>query len=373
MLKLSFLGIIYIMDNIKLTFMRLFCCVIACAMALSAVGCGRAESVDEPQDVIPIFDIDAEAASVQEPLPSEDDKDRPSREDEDNSVVEIIVTPSLEPVVTPVPTPRLPEVVSCDPAKGYTKKSGVNLREQPTTDSEVLDTLDKAVSLTIKGTAGEWTYVSVNDHTGFISSEFVGKGSVPSVLTIDSVKRQNGIATASVNMRKSPDTKADIIDELKIFTPFTITGENKDWYEIEYQGKRGYVSKKYSEPSSGYYKQEELYLVAQLVHQEAKYTSKEGLIAVANVVYNRLRSSKFPNSLEGVIFQDGQFSPAESGRNLRSVKPSSGAVDATLEVFARGKTILPRNVLYFRASRMGKEWASSRTYYGQYGGNYFYK
>ena len=113
--------------------------------------------------------------------------------------------------------------------------------------------------------------------------------------------------------------------------------------------------------------------MAQLVHQEAKYTSQDGLTAVANVVYNRLRSRKFPNTLEGVVFQDGQFSPAESESKLRSVRPSTGAVEAVLEVFARGKTILPSNVLYFRASRMGKEWSSARRYYGQYGGNYFYK
>ena len=353
---MPFLGIIYIMDSIKSTLTRCALIGTACLMALPLFGCGRKQQAEE---AAVIFD-----------LPAEEENDK---EDKHNSLVEIVVTPSLEPVVTPVPTPKLPETVTCEPTKGYTKKSGVNLRALPTTDSEVLDTLDKAVAITIKGTAGEWTQVTVNDETGYISSEFVGKGSVPSVLTIDSVKRHNGIATASVNMRKNPDTKSDIIDKLDIFTHFTITGENKDWYEIEYDGERGYVSKKYSEASQGYYEAKDLYLVAQLVHQEAKYTSQDGLTAVANVVYNRLRSRKFPNTLEGVVFQDGQFSPAESESKLRSVRPSSGAVEAVLEVFARGKTILPSNVLYFRASRMGKEWSSARKYYGLYGGNYFYR
>ena len=247
------------------------------------------------------------------------------------------------------------------------------MREHPTTDAEVLDTLDRAVALTISGTAGEWTRVTVNGETGYISSEFLGEGSVPSVLTIDNIKRQNGIATASVNMRKSPDTGSDIIDELDLFTHFTVTGQNDDWYEIEYQDERGYVSKKYSELAVGYYDADDLYLVAQLVHQEAKYTTLEGMVAVANVVYNRLRSSRFPNTIEGVVFEEGQFSPAESGRNLRSVRASSSAIEAVLEVFGRGKTILPRNVLYFRASRMGTSWSSARKYYATYGGNCFFK
>lgn len=336
--------------------MRIAVTGMACIMVMPAFGCGKP--------------ADAKETSVA----AETSQDEQNTHDENgNSMVQIIVTPSLEPVVTPVPTPKLPETVSCDPVKGYTSKSGVNLRAQPSTDAEVLDTLDKATTLTITGYAEDWCQVKVDGEVGYISSEFVGEGSVPAVLTIDSLKRQNGIATASVNMRKEPSTHAGVIEKLDIFTPFTITGENDNWYEIEYKGQRGYVSKKYSEPSSGYYEADDLYLVAQLVHQEAKYTSREGLIAVANVIYNRLRSSRFPNSLEGVVFDEGQFSPAENEKTLRAVHPSSGAVDAVLEIFARGKTILPKNVLYFRASRLGKEWSSSRTYYGQYGGNYFYK
>jgi len=337
---------------------------IACIMALPMFACGKAETETAAEQADVIFDIPEEAMA---------DAEVSVEIGEDEHVVEIIMTPNIEPIKTPVPTPELPQVEECDPTKGYTKKSGVNLREQPTTESDVLDTLDKATRLTITGTAGEWTRVTVDDETGFISTEFVGKGSVPAVLTIDSVKRKNGITTASVNMREEPDTDSDIIEKLKLFTPFTITGENKEWYEVEYEGERGYVSKKYCETSVGYYAQEDLYLVAQLVHQEAKYTTKDGLVAVANVVYNRLRSSRFPNTLEGVVFEEGQFSPAANEKSLRSVRPSSGAVDAVLEVFARGKTILPKNILYFRAARMGTTWSSSRRYYETFGGNCFFR
>lgn len=353
---MPFLGIIYTMINTKAIFTRCILTLTVCIGAALMVGCGNSQNTE---DAAVVLDSPQETGDT--------------HDEHGNSMVEIVITPSLEPVVTPVPTPRLPETISCDPIKGYTSKSGVNLRAQPSTDAEVIDTLDKAIALTITGRAEGWCQVKVGNETGYISSEFVGEGSVPAVLTIDSLKRHNGIATASVNMRKEPSTHAGVIEKLDIFTPFTITGENNDWYEIEYKGQRGYVSKKYSEQSSGYYDSDDLYLVAQLVHQEAKYTSKEGLIAVANVVYNRLRSSKFPSTLEGVVFEEGQFSPAENRSKLKAVHPSSGAIDAVIEIFARGKTILPRNVLYFRASRMGKEWSSSRSFYGQFGGNYFYK
>jgi len=338
-----------------------------CLGALPLTGCGaRAEDADIN---IPMPEETAGAAEEAE-----------QDEDGDAHVVEIIVTPSPTPVVTPAPaitpspTPSLPEVTSVDSRKGYTSKAGVNLRAKPTTDSEILDTLDKALSLTITGEAEDWYRVKVDGETGYISREFIGEGDVPSTLTIDRVDRRNGaINVSGVNMRKEPSTKGEIIDNLDIFTHFTITGENEKWFQIEYDGKKGYVTRQYAEYASGYYTSEELYLVAQLVHQEAKNTTLEGKVAVANVVYNRMRSSKFPDEIEEVVFEEGQFSPAENERALRSVRPNSNAVEAVLEVFVRGKTILPRNVLYFRAARLGTSWTSARRYYETYGGNCFFK
>jgi N-acetylmuramoyl-L-alanine amidase len=45
-----------------------------------------------------------------------------------------------------------------------------------------------------------------------------------------------------------------------------------------------------------------------VIHHEAKGESLEGQIAVANVVLNRVKSNKFPNTVCGVVKQRGQFS-----------------------------------------------------------------
>lgn len=310
----------------------------------------------------------AEAAVIS--LPVEEEQEQAA----DKQAVEILITPAPTPAPTPVPTPTLPPVTACKPVKGYTSKSGVNLRAKPTTEADILDTLDRAAAFTITGEAGTWYQVELGEDTGFISQEFVGQGEVPPILTIEKVKRRNGVTTASkVNMRKGPSTKEELLQKLDVFTPFTITGENEKWYEIEYEGTVGYVSKEYAQYSQGYYAQEDLYLVAQLVHQEAKNTTLEGKIAVANVVYNRIRSSKYPNTITKVVFQKGQFSPADNESKLRSVRASSNSIKAVLEIFVKGETILPRNVLYFRAARLGKEWTSARTYYNTYGSNCFFK
>lgn len=48
-----------------------------------------------------------------------------------------------------------------------------------------------------------------------------------------------------LNVRKSPSTEAKIIGKIDKGSTVTIYSENGDWYEIEYNGGVGYVSKKY--------------------------------------------------------------------------------------------------------------------------------
>lgn len=54
-------------------------------------------------------------------------------------------------------------------------------------------------------------------------------------------------------------------------------------------------------------------LLAQLVHAEAQGEPYAGKVAVATVVLNRVDSGQFPNTINGVIYQAGQFSPVSSG------------------------------------------------------------
>ena len=58
----------------------------------------------------------------------------------------------------------------------------------------------------------------------------------------------------------------------------------------------------------------ELYLLASIIYCEAGGESYEGKQAVGAVVCNRVRSSRYPDTLHGVIYASGQFSPAMSGK-----------------------------------------------------------
>jgi len=121
----------------------------------------------------------------------------------------------------------------------------------------------------------------------------------------------------------------------------------------------------------GGYSADELLLIAQVVQEEAKGTDVEARAAVANIIYNRLNSSKFPNSVEGVLFQKNQFTVTRNEEKLRAVMPISKTVEAVNQIFIGGDMILPDDVLYFRSSKKGTSW-DKRVYYATYGGNSFF-
>ena len=58
----------------------------------------------------------------------------------------------------------------------------------------------------------------------------------------------------------------------------------------------------------------ELALFAAILECEAGSTNYDGLLAVATVIINRKESPKYPNTITGVIYQKGQFSPTWSGK-----------------------------------------------------------
>lgn len=58
----------------------------------------------------------------------------------------------------------------------------------------------------------------------------------------------------------------------------------------------------------------DLDLLAALIYCEAGNQSMEGKIAVGQVVMNRVASSSFANTISGVIYEAGQFTPASTGQ-----------------------------------------------------------
>lgn len=97
---------------------------------------------------------------------------------------------------------------------------------------------------------------------------------------------------------------------------------------------------------------DEVTLLAAIVEKEAGGSGYQGMLAVASVVMNRVRSSSYPDTVEGVIGQRGQFTGGISGlSNIISRGPSSAAIRAA-EAALAGEDIVGGKVS-FRSSSTG--------------------
>ena len=71
-------------------------------------------------------------------------------------------------------------------------------------------------------------------------------------------------------------------------------------------------------------------LMASIIFCEAGNQSYEGQVAVGAVIMNRVKSGTFPNTIEGVIYQSGQFSPVATGW-LNKVRNSAGYTQTAMQ------------------------------------------
>ena len=88
---------------------------------------------------------------------------------------------------------------------------------------------------------------------------------------------------------------------------------------------------------------EQQQLIAKLIWLEARGESKEGQQAVAEVVLNRFVSGRFGDSLEELIYGEGQFRSSPFLGEAEAWQAQYEALDAALE----GPNILPMDVMYF--------------------------
>ena len=92
-----------------------------------------------------------------------------------------------------------------------------------------------------------------------------------------------------------------------------------------------------------YLTDEDVDLLARIIWLEARGECFEGQQAVAEVVFNRMLSSDFPDTLYGVIFEKGQFSTAN---RVGQAAPGETQYRAIYEALT-GPNILPLEVVFF--------------------------
>ncbi len=115
---------------------------------------------------------------------------------------------------------------------------------------------------------------------------------------------------------------------------------------------------------------DESYLLAKLAMAEAESEDTEGKALVMLVVLNRVWDDEFPDTIEEVIFQQGQFSPIYNGR-FDKVEPDADCW-AALDLIMQDKWDESHGATYFESKSESTWHSESLVFLFQHGRHYFY-
>ncbi len=101
-------------------------------------------------------------------------------------------------------------------------------------------------------------------------------------------------------------------------------------------------------------------LMARAINGEARGEPYEGQVAVGAVILNRVKDSRFPNSISGVIYQPGAFTAVSDGQINVTISEGSTVYKAAQDAI-NGWDPTSGCVYYFNPSTATNKWIWSRT------------
>ena len=200
---------------------------------------------------------------------------------------------------------------NCD-TEATANADGIRVREASNTDAKILDVIDAGQSLKVNTdaeTVDGWVSVDYNGTAAYVAADYVDvELNVEDAVSMDEIrareaaKAQQEAAAAAQNAQSTQDNGASVT------TSAAVSASTSDTQ-----------------------------LLAAIIQCEAGGEPYAGQLAVGAVVMNRVKSGSFPNSISGVVYQSGQFTPASSGklaRVLSSGKISSSCYQAAAEALS---------------------------------------
>lgn len=113
-------------------------------------------------------------------------------------------------------------------------------------------------------------------------------------------------------------------------------------------------------------------LIARAINGEARGEPYEGQVAVGAVILNRVKSSKFPNTIAGVIYQSGAFTAVSNGQINVPIASNSTVVKAAQDAL-NGWDPTGGAIYYFNPNTATNKWIWSRPQIKTIGNHIFCK
>lgn len=250
-------------------------------------------------------------------------------------------------------------------------KNALNIRSEASEDAEKVGMLYKDCGGTILERKDGWTRMQSGNVIGWAKDEYLLFGEEAEALAND-VGKMIAYLNDVLYIRQEPSLEAEAYGVLPKGEMVEVVSVDDDgWVCIDYDGNDGYVSQEYvtldflidtaesmeeirlrqeaekeakRHVNYGEYTTDAdtTLLLAALIQCEAGGESYEGKLAVGAVVMNRVRSAAYPDSIHGVIYASGQFTPAMNGKVNRvyeSGKISESCIQAAEDALAGNSNV----------------------------------
>ncbi len=116
----------------------------------------------------------------------------------------------------------------------------------------------------------------------------------------------------------------------------------------------------------------DIQLMARAINGEARGEPYEGQVAVGAVILNRVKDSKFPNSISGVIYQPRAFTAVSDGQINQPIKEGSTVYKAAQDA-KNGWDPTGGCIYYFNPQTATNKWIWSRPHVKTIGKHRFCK
>lgn len=222
-------------------------------------------------------------------------------------------------------------------------QNALNVRSDASEEASKVGKLYKDCGGTILERRDGWTKLQSGNIIGWASDEYLLFGEEANALANDVGRMIATVNTETLRVRTEPNAEAGVLGLLPGGEIVEALSQEDGWVCIDYEGEDGYVSSEYvnldfqidaGETMEEIQAREEAekeakrhvnygayttdadttMLLAALVQCEAGGESYDGQLAVAAAVMNRVRSGAYPDSIHGVIYASGQFTPALNGK-----------------------------------------------------------
>ncbi|KZZ86042.1 SH3 domain-containing protein [Bacillus sp. SJS] len=185
----------------------------------------------------------------------------------------------------------------------YSNAEDVRIRKGPGTGHAIVGTFPYGKQAVLLKKEGEWTNISFNGVTGWISSRYASSSIKDSKEKTD-VKGPSGYITAtSLNVRSAPSSASSLLGSVTKGTKVAILKSEGSWLRISYSGKTGWVSRDFVKSGS--------------LESQIK-TGKTGIVTAASL---NVRNAPSPTGgLSGKVVKNEQVSILEEKNSWTKIR-----------------------------------------------------